>query len=138
MKKGIVIGAVVLVVLGGIVWFVKSRETGNVQGLQTTTASFTFATIQQDVDGGAKLYDVRTADEYASGHFPGATNWPLQDMQAGTVPDVAKDTKLYVYCRSGNRSGQAATILKNTGYTNVNDLHGLSNVESLGGTLVTK
>ena len=75
-----------------------------------------FSTVQNDVAAGAKLYDVRTSQEYTSGHFADAANWSLQDMQAGKLPDVAKDTKIYVYCRSGNRSGQATTILKNAGY----------------------
>jgi rhodanese-related sulfurtransferase len=89
------------------------------------------------VKNGAHLYDVRTADEYKSGHFAGALNWSLQDMQAGKLPGVAKDAKIYVYCHSGNRSGQATTILAQSGYTNVTDLHGISAVESIGGKLVT-
>ena len=58
-------------------------------------------------------------------------------MQAGKLPDVAKDTKIYVYCHSGNRSGQATTILKNAGYTNVIDLHGLADVQTIGGKIIT-
>lgn len=136
MKKIVIIAGAVLVLAGGGLWIEASRSTKGVQGASTTVGNLTYTGIQQDVAGGAKLYDVRTASEYASGHFAGATNWSLQDMQAGKLPEVAKDTKLYVYCRSGKRSKQAVAILTTAGYTNVTDLHGVNDVESLGGTLV--
>lgn len=95
-----------------------------------------FSLIQSDVQAGAKLYDVRTAAEYQSGHFEGALNFPLQDMQAGALPDIPKDQKVYVYCQSGNRSAQAAAIMKQAGFTNVIDLGGLEAVQSSGGKLI--
>lgn len=134
MKRIIVIVIAVVAVLGGLVWFNKTNSSNTA----TTAPSQTFASVQQAVAGGAKLYDVRTAEEYAAGHFAGATNWSLQDIQAGTLPDVAKDTKIYVYCHSGNRSGQSTTLLKAAGYTNVTDLHGLTDVEAIGGTLAAQ
>ena len=109
MKKVVIWAGVIVAVFGGLIWLNQSKE-------DDTAPSMTFAAVTQDVKNGAKLYDVRTAEEYKDGHFKGATNWSLQDMQAGKLPDVAKDTKIYVYCRSGNRSGQATTILKNAGY----------------------
>lgn len=94
-----------------------------------------FSAIQTNVGLGAKLYDVRTGQEYTDGHFESAELWSLQDMQAGEFPDVAKDTKLYVYCRSGNRSAQATSLLSDAGYTNVVDLGGLQDVQASGGVL---
>lgn len=116
---------------GGLIWLNQSKKDDSVP-------SMTFAAVTQDVKNGAKLYDVRTADEYKAGYFKGATNWSLQDMQAGKLPDVVKDTKIYVYCHSGNRSGQATTILKNAGYINITDLHGLPDVQAIGGKLTTE
>ena len=98
----------------------------------------TFAAISSSVQNGAQLYDVRTAEEYKAGHFPGALNWPLQDMQAGKLPAVRKDTQIYVYCHSGNRSSQATALLKSKGYTKVTDLGGLVDVQKLGGKLTTE
>ena len=60
--------------------------------------------------------DVRTPAEYAQGHLPGAINIPLNEI--GTVA-ANKNTPLMLYCRSGNRSGQAQKILQNKGYTQV-------------------
>ena len=77
---------------------------------------------QEDI----QVIDVRTASEYASGHIPGSINIPLTGIESAVLeryPD--KDTKLYVYCRSGNRSAQAARLLVNQGYTNVYDFGGI-------------
>ena len=95
-----------------------------------------FAMIQADVARGAKFYDVRTSAEYASGHFASTTNFPLQELQAGKLPEISKNTKIYVHCHTGNRSAQAAAILRQSGFTNVDDLGGIASVQSLGGVLV--
>lgn len=62
---------------------------------------------------GAVLMDVRTREEYAAGHVPGSVNLPLDELEAIQYP---KETPLFVYCRSGNRSGQAEKRLKKMGY----------------------
>ncbi len=129
MKQVLIWMAAIIALVGGLVWLGQSNK-------QQTAADVTFASVTSDLGGGAKLYDVRTADEYKAGHFAGAINWSLQDMQAGKLPDVAKDTKIYLYCHSGNRSSQTTTLLKNAGYTNVTDLHGLPDVKAIGGTLI--
>ena len=75
---------------------------------------------------GALLLDVRTPQEYRSGHIPGSKNVPLQAI--GDVVSVAanKDTVLYVYCQSGARSRQAASMLQHMGYINVNNIGGIT------------
>jgi len=134
MKRLILIILAVVAVFGGIVWLSSNNKNSNASSATTQSE---FDKVEQAVANGAKLYDVRTADEFASGHFAKAENWSLQDMQAGKMPTVAKDTKIYVYCHSGNRSSQSAALLQQAGYINVTDLHGVANVESLGGKLVT-
>ena len=75
---------------------------------------------------GAVLLDVRTPEEYRSGHIPGSKNIPLQTIdRVGSVAEN-KDTTLYVYCQSGARSRQAAGMLKQMGYTNVNNIGGIA------------
>ena len=75
---------------------------------------------------GAVLLDVRTPEEYRSGHIPGSKNIPLQIIdRVGSVTEN-KDTALYVYCQSGARSRQAAGMLKQIGYTNVNNIGGIA------------
>ena len=54
------------------------------------------------------IIDVRTAEEFAEGHFPGAINIPHEDIIQGIrAHNVDKDQTVLLYCRSGNRSGQA-------------------------------
>ncbi len=84
----------------------------------------------------AYLLDVRTEGEYLNGRFEGAINWSLSRLQAKDFPAQPKDKIVYVYCRSGNRSGQAAQILKLNGFKNVQDLGGIANVQQIGGKLI--
>lgn len=135
MKKiGLALGLLALLVGG---FLLMGRPASAPEVSQQPAAKLRFSTIAQEVSkNSAVLLDVRTAQEYTSGHFQGARNLSLQDLQAGTLPSVAKDTPLYVYCHSGNRSGQATTLLKNAGFTNVTDLGGLSNIQAMGGTLI--
>lgn len=74
----------------------------------------------------AVLLDVRTPQEYKSGHIPGSKNIPLDRLQkvSGVVKD--KDTAVYVYCQSGGRSRAAASALKQMGYENVMDYGGIN------------
>jgi rhodanese-related sulfurtransferase len=137
MKRIIIVLVIVFAVFGGVIGFSGAQKTTTSSSRDAAAQESEFGKVEQAVAGGAKLYDVRTADEFATGHFENAVNWPLQDLQAGKLPDVSKDTKIYVYCHSGNRSGQSTMILKQAGYTNVTDLHGVANVEALGGRLVT-
>lgn len=74
---------------------------------------------------GALLLDVRTPEEYAEGHIPGAQNLPLQTLQGIVAVAPAKDTPLFVYCHSGARSGQATGLLQRMGYTHVTNIGGI-------------
>lgn len=72
------------------------------------------------------ILDVRTMDEYASGHIPGAIcipNEQIFDQQPKELPDL--NQHIFVYCRSGNRSRQAASKLANMGYQNIVDFGGI-------------
>lgn len=72
------------------------------------------------------ILDVRTQEEYDAGHIPGAIlvpNETIVDKQPKLLPDL--DAEILVYCRSGNRSAQAAKKLIAIGYTNVVDFGGI-------------
>ena len=76
-----------------------------------------------------QLVDVRTPAEYAEGHIPGAINidWREDDFLEQAEAQLDKSRPLMVYCRSGNRSKQAAQKLFNLGYTNVYEFGGIIN-----------
>lgn len=75
---------------------------------------------------GAVLVDVRTPEEYRSGHIPGSCNIPLQQLELVSAVAEKKDTALYVHCHSGARSRQAAAFLQSMGYTNVHNIGGIT------------
>ena len=72
------------------------------------------------------LIDVRSADEYASGHLRGAVNIP-HDRITEEIGSVAADksTPVILYCRSGRRAETALNALKAAGYENVSNCGGL-------------
>ncbi len=140
MKKWTV-GTIVTLVLVGSFFALSKPESSSptsVRGANATRAvPTTFSQVQTAITRGAQLLDVRTTAEYAAGHIEGATNFSLQDLQAGKRPTGSTRQTLYVYCHSGNRSGQATAILQSSGYTNVIDLGAITHVEAIGGKLVT-
>jgi len=79
----------------------------------------------------AILIDVRTEDEYNEKHINGATLFTLDQINEDSAKDIIEDKNsvVIVYCKSGNRSSQAVTILKNLGYTEVYDLGAMNNWE---------
>ena len=73
------------------------------------------------------ILDVRTAEEYRSGHIPGAVNIPNETIGSSSIPNLPnKEQQIFVYCRSGNRSKQAAGKLAKLGYTNVFEIGGIN------------
>ena len=120
-------------------YWTSERKDRAVEQLREMMARVSeFAVIQSKIKDGAQLLDVRTAEEFDSGHFAGAINLDVEDIIAGKLPDAAKDAQLYVYCRSGNRSAQAVSLLKQAGFNNIANLGGLADVESIGGTLTNR
>ena len=70
------------------------------------------------------IIDVRTTQEYESGYIENSLNIEWQNIE--TIPNaIKKNDKIYVYCRSGNRSGKAAVILEKIGFTNVINAGGI-------------
>lgn len=69
--------------------------------------------------------DVRSANEYASGHVDGAINIPHTEI-ANRIAEVTedKDKTLYLYCRSGRRSGIAMDALQQMGYSHAINVGG--------------
>ncbi len=73
------------------------------------------------------IIDVRTKDEYDGGHIPGAISLPIDRIGDNDIPELPdKNQLIMVYCRSGNRSRQAAERLAKKGYTNVVDFGGIT------------
>ncbi|MDU5111357.1 MAG: rhodanese-like domain-containing protein [Clostridium sp.] len=72
------------------------------------------------------ILDVRTEEEYNSGHIKKSVLIPVDDLENKAEEVlVNKEQKILVYCRSGNRSKKAADLLVEIGYTNVYDFGGI-------------
>ena len=72
------------------------------------------------------IVDVRTYEEFAQGHIPGALNVPNESI--GKEPPLLlpdKNQLIMIYCRSGNRSRQASQKLVDMGYSNVVEFGGI-------------
>lgn len=77
-------------------------------------------------EGSPTIVDVRTAQEYADGHIPGAINIPVESIGSEKPAELADtDAQLIVYCRTGVRSKQASDKLMELGYQHVNDMGGI-------------
>jgi rhodanese-related sulfurtransferase len=74
--------------------------------------------LNEIVKKGAFLVDVRTPEEFTSGHVDGSINIPL-DTVHDNIEMFKNKSHIVVFCRSGNRSGQAKNILAQQGITNV-------------------
>lgn len=77
-----------------------------------------------DVPENAYLLDVRENDEWDAGHAPGAVHIPLGTL-GDRAAEVPQDQKVYVVCRSGGRSAQAAMALNQAGWDAVNVAGGM-------------
>lgn len=69
---------------------------------------------------GAQIIDVRTKGEFNSGHIKGSVNMPL-DTLSSNYGKLKKDKPIITCCASGMRSGQAKSMLKNNGFSNVHN-----------------
>ena len=78
---------------------------------------------QAKKDQSVFVLDVRTPEEYAAGHVPGAVNVPY-DQVASHLAKIPKDKEVVLYCRSGRRTGLAAEVLEANGYTKLVHLQG--------------
>ena len=91
---------------------------------QVSTAD---AAAIMESETGYLIVDVRTQEEYAQAHIPGAICIPNETIGSDEIPGLPdKNQLLLIYCRSGNRSKQASEKLAKMGYTNVVEFGGIN------------
>ena len=79
------------------------------------------ADYKQLVQNGAVIIDVRTPQEYQTGHIKGSLNIPLQSLTGPALAKLKKDTPVITCCASGMRSASARSILLNNGFSEVHN-----------------
>ena len=109
---------------------VSSSEEGGKETVKGETMAYRRITQEEarekmNTEEGLVILDVRTREEYESGHIRGAVCLPNEEIteEPEELPD--KSQTILVYCRSGNRSRQAAEKLAAFGYENVCEFGGI-------------
>lgn len=100
------------------------------------------AAFVSERDPGAPVLDVRTPGEYASGHLAGSLNLDVTASdfadrvdELATDGTIRRDAPVYLYCRSGNRSGRAVRILREKGFAEAWNAGGLRALRAAGAEL---
>lgn len=149
-KKYLILGGIALLVLVGVAVLAyiqkdKNNENGpttviyagKLDGAEETRqeavemAEYKSITMEEAKEifatpGEYIILDVRRGDEYAEGHIPGAINVANESIETKPpveLPDM--DRTIYVYCRSGRRSKEAAEKLSAMGYGNIVECGGI-------------
>lgn len=91
------------------------------------------------MDDNTIIFDVRTPEEYASGHLEGARSLDLTGGRvAESVPHLDPDADYLLYCRSGNRSGQAMELMERAGFTSLTNLGSLAEAADATGLRIVQ
>lgn len=132
MWKTILTIAILLII--GIIMFnifnKSNTQTKSAMSIDISTEEF--KEKRSETEG--VIIDVRTKGEYEEGHL--AETDHLYDLMNGDfqaqLDNLDKEKTYYLYCRTGNRSGQAARIMKNAGFENVYNVGGFDDLADAG------
>lgn len=103
---------------GVVLFFGAQCSSPKITENNTETEVAKVVSIKEQFVKGAFLVDVRTPEEFAMGSVKGAVNIPLDEVE-NRINEFKGKPSVIVFCRSGNRSGQAKSILEANGITNV-------------------
>jgi len=130
MKRVMVSGiAVAILGLGTGLWWYQGMSDDPNEGWKNAESS---KKVTKQLPDDAIVLDVRTQDEFNVSHAKRAQNLPLDYIRSGILPTPDKSKPIYVYCRSGNRSAEAVTLLKKQGYSNITDIGAYENTKQYG------
>lgn len=144
MKQvAVVLFAVIVILVGLLIWAsgssgtdVASQAAATAQvpaGADEAALAAALADLPRDLNvhtvdalrarDDVLVLDVRRADEFASGHVPGALHLPVEQL-AAAASQLPDDRTVILTCRTGRRSGQGVDILEDAGLTNVVHMDG--------------
>ena len=105
----------------------QSSENGSsAQSAEYRQISQEEAKALMESESGYIILDVRTQQEFDEGHIPGAICVANEDITTNNIPELPDKSQLiFVYCRSGRRSKEAASKLADLGYTNIVEFGGI-------------
>ena len=138
MKKFLMLVFAAVLAVSAVCFAEAPKAAEGTQTVQTqTAAAYKTLTPQQakqrmeqnEQNDKIVVLDVRTQEEFAAGHIPGAVLLPVDLIEAKSeevakvLPD--KDAEILVYCRSGKRAHRASQALADMGYTNIEHIGGI-------------
>lgn len=128
----------IIVIFGGYQYFFSVSDDVVVSDVVVDEVLINVVEINKELANGTSvLLDVRTDEELAEdGYAPKSIHFDVVRLDEGEVPNISKDKKIYVYCRSGGRAGRAEEILENNGYSDVVNIGGLVDWEAAGGEVL--
>jgi len=107
--------AIIVLIAGGC-----TTSTGSIELVSATEAAASLAAAPDQV-----VLDVRTAEEFESGHLAGAINIDFYAADFRNLLDeLNKDTSYVLYCRSGNRSAETSRVMGELQFTAVDEIEG--------------
>lgn len=110
---------IIILTLFSSVFGLKAQQNDTIQILDVQTFKDSITTQK------VQLIDVRTPDEFESGHIENAKNIDFfSDKFAEEFSKLNKEEPVYIYCKSGNRSAQAAIKLSEMGFKEIYNLEG--------------
>ena len=126
-KKLATIFFVLLVALGALTIFSVAKRNTSVMGVQSVFSGLTPQVFRQELQTGKyKLLDIRTIEEYKTGHLVNAEQIDFYQTKSFSeyLDKLDKNKKYLIYCRSGNRTSNTLKIMKQKGFTQVWELDG--------------
>ena len=130
MKKVIIILIILVVIIGGVIMLDKNIEKETTNPIQYVSMDEITTIMQENTN--YIILDARTIEEYNEGHIPNAICIPNETIDETVTEQLPnKDQLILIYCRSGNRSKQAALKLQQLGYTNLVEFGGIIDWEGL-------
>ena len=116
----------IITILGGIILIFnkKDKNIKNESAIKYVSMDEIVQIMKENKD--YIILDVRTIEEYSEGHIPNAICIPNETIGEDTISKLPnKEQLILIYCRSGNRSKQAAKKLNKLGYTNLVEFGGI-------------
>ena len=125
MKKVIGVILLIVIVIGVVlVLSLKDNNEENKKVIRYVSMDEIKEIMNENTD--YIILDARTIEEYNEGHIPNAICIPNETIDESVTEQLPnKNQLILIYCRSGNRSKQAATKLANLGYTNLVEFGGI-------------
>ena len=126
MNKKIFSMLIIIVIVVGVIFMLNKKDKNIEDEVNIKHVSMDEIVQIMNENKNYIILDVRTIAEYNEGHIPNAICIPNETIGNNTINELSdKEQLILIYCRSGNRSKQAAEKLKKLGYTNLIEFGGI-------------